>query len=319
MPQTVADLKLRVQEMAEIFSSILAAPGLWQALGDQKQQQLTTGVNKAYGQARSFQHEYLTTTSAQVKGRNVVTQIHADVTIGAADALFAKSVECKNVTKPEKGAVNKVVTEALDQLAGNTGHTPRTDDVRIIDLRICGNENPWPLQGGTYGTPRAASSLAQIRSGAIAELKSILESDKAGALALRKWLQGETLPGATSLTTLRGVTTTTPVPNAPPKVTTYPNSTRPVAVNALGGIQKVRCLTIKVRYDPPYPLSDAPLGNEAQALQYLVVQAYNTGGGVSLKEAKASVLKVQFSVVYDPAADSLVKKETGRATQKSFS
>ena len=145
MTQSTDELKQRVDQISAIFKGILGDDTVWTNLDQKKRQQLITGVNKSYGQAMSFLHEYTTTKAGENKGRAVVTQKHADVTVGQADQLFAKSAECKSVTKPEKGAVNKVIGEAIEQLGGQTGHDPRPGDVRIVDIRIDGSNNPWPL------------------------------------------------------------------------------------------------------------------------------------------------------------------------------
>lgn len=302
MPQSTDELKGRVEQISTIFKSILDDNAVWTNLGQAKQQQLTTGINKSYGQAMSFLHEYLTTKAAENKARPVITQTHADVTVGQADQLFAKSSECKSVTKPEKGAVNKIVGDAIEQLGGQTGHNPRAGDVRIVDVKIDGTNNPWPLAGGTYGTDRGPASLANIQNQAVAELDAIVNLNKAGANAVRAWLAGEDYGKGivTGTGRLRDVTTTAPNPINPillPPISQKlnPNSTRPVYQTMGGQVHKIRCLTIKIRYEIPYILLDAMPANQISALWEIVVQVYKKTDG-TLRTETAKVKKVIYDL-----------------------
>lgn len=301
MAQSLQELDQRVDQIAMIFKSIIADQNVWNHLGAAKQQQLITGINKSFGQAMSFAHEFITTQTAETKGRAVVTQAHADVTIGQADQLFAKSIECKSVTKPEKGAVNKIVGDAIEQLGGQTGHNPRGGDVRIVDVKIDGNNNPWPLAGGAYGTDRAAAMLATIQNQAEAELNAIVNANKPGANAVRAWLAGENYAyGVQQFGRLRDVTapSVNPIhPSLPPvTVKQHPHSTRPVYQDAGGNIRKVRCLTIKIRYEMAYLLTDPVPPNQLCGLSEIVVQVYNKpAGGLLTETAKVKKTLFDFS------------------------
>lgn len=286
MPQTREELLQRGLMIAQIFGLILSDATAWNNLGTEKQQQLTTGVNKAYGQAMSFQHEFLTTLNAQGKGRSVVTQTHADVTVGQADQLFAKSVECKSVTSPTKTAVNEMIAKAIEQLGGQTGHHPRTEDVRVVDVRIDGSYNPWPLPGGAYGTDRAASQLATIEASARTELTGIVDSNQPGAVHIRNWLSGQQYGPGAQFGRLRDVRTHNPANPLQAPQLLNPGSTRPVFQDA-SGIQKVRCLTIKIRYNIPYLLTDPMPPNQMSFLSEIVIQVYKqTTGGLVIETAK---------------------------------
>ena len=277
MPQSRDELRGRVEAVREIFSSILNDATTYTNLGDDKQQQLITGINKAYGQAMGFLHEYTTTQAAQAKARTVTTQTFADVTVGAADLLFAKSSELKSVTKPEKGAVNKVIGDALEQLAGQTGHNPRTDDVRVVDIRISSENNPWPLSGGSYGTDRPFAQLSAIDRQAVKEIADLLSTPKPGADALRTWLLGETYDGPLPVPRLNTFGIQHPptmLGGTPTFVHSNRNSTRPVYTGTTPGIKRVRCVTVKVRYDPGYILATPPDGH-FYSLTEIVVQCYH--------------------------------------------
>lgn len=290
MPQTLQELTTRVNQISAIFGSILNDQIAWANLGAGKQQQLITGINKAYGQAMSFLHEYLTTHAAQTKLRSVVTQIHADVTVGTATDLFAKSVECKSVTKPEKGAVNKIIGDAIEQLAGTTGHLPRADDVRVVDVRIDGDNNPWPLAGGQYGILRAPALLATIRQAAESELDSlVINSPKLGAQAICTWLAGENyVHGVQQFGRL------SQIQNAGQFA--HPNSTRPVYLDSTASVRKVRCLSIKIRYEAPFLLSDPMPPNQCRGLLEIVMQIYRHHiRGLVTETVKVKILTADFS------------------------
>ncbi|HEV7485299.1 MAG TPA: hypothetical protein VGQ65_06420 [Thermoanaerobaculia bacterium] len=293
MPQTIDELKQRVKRTSDIFSTILNDQNGWTQLSEDKRTQLTTGVNKAYGQAMAFQHEYLTTRKGENKARTVITQTHADVTTGHADALFAKSSECKSVTKPDKGAVNKVIGDAIEQLGGTTGHNPRLEDVRIVDIQVSGPNNKWPAAGGEYGTDRPAEWLTEIERMAKVEITTIVNSNKPGATAVRAWLAGQTFANVQGTGRLRNVTTDVHHQFLPPQ-TVHPNpkSSRPVYQDAKSAIHKIRCLTIKIRYNPTYPITDQPPPNCLHGLLELVLQFYQKPNavGLSLELAKRVVL-----------------------------
>ena len=266
MQQSKQELLDRVASIAEIFSTILNDTTVYNSLGSDKQKQLTTGINKAYGQAIAFMHEYASTARAQKKNRKVITQDYADVTQGVADALFAKSSELKSVTKPEKGAVDKVIRDALGQLAGLTGTTPRDHDVRIVDIRIDGSDNPWPFPGGAYGTPRDCTTASKLIQAANQRLDEVTgDSGHTGAFKLNTWLDGQTYPDKPGLKlgTLR--THSVPDPKAPwlsnQTIRPNPNSTRPVYETIDSRVfgqapSKIRCLTVKIRYATGYRISD---------------------------------------------------------------
>lgn|ERR1041385_2565077 len=299
MPQTVDELKDRVTITAEIFNTILNDNNAWTHLGDQKRQQLITGVNKAFGQAMAFQHEYLTTRNQEHKARTVTTQTYADVTSGQADALYAKSTECKSVTKPEKGAVNKIIGDAIEQLGGQTGHTPRDGDVRIVDVVISGINNPWPMAGGSYGVDRAAVALSTLTQNASAELLSIINSGKPGARAVLQWLAGQTYTNPQQLGRLRDVYEDGPPSiygQQPQRILKNPNSSRPVYQDTSGQIHKIRCLTIKIRYNPTYDLTDPPPPNHIHGLAEMLFQGFqNHLGQLTIQLVKTKRLTLDIS------------------------
>ena len=278
MPLSREDLLRRAEVIHEIFSTLLQAPE-WQALGHESQQQLTTGVNKAYGQAMAFQHEYSSTMRAFGKGRHVVTQLRGDVTVGQPHDPFAKTIECKSITAPDKGSVNAAIRKAIEQLAGQTGHIPRNEDVRVVDVVIEGNRNPWPMNGGDYDTTRDPVSRDTLINYALLELEDlILRSSAPGATDLRNWIAGQVQFGVQDISRLGSLDPS------------FPNSSRLWARSNLD-LAKVRCLTVKIRYDDPYPLpgpdlmSNVPLW-ELRSLEEMVFQVYKNIHGPTVVEIR---------------------------------
>lgn len=294
MPLAINELRQRVNLISAIFQSILNDQTAWNSLGPDKQQQLTTGINKAYGQAMAFQHEYLTTMRAQQKGRATITQVHADVTVGAANELFAKSIECKSITQPDKGSVNAAIIRAISQLAGQTNHFPRPSDVRVVDVNIDGCYNPWPMPGGAYGIPRQPVSLDNILQEAMREIYDIVRSADIGITSIRQWLEGEMLSNAQQIGRAkdlesRSTSTFPPITSKP-----FPNSSRPVFSDTNNQVNPIRCLSIKIRYMYPYFLINQNSATTLTSLSELIVQIYKKPTGLVVETAK--IKKVSFDL-----------------------
>lgn len=291
MPQSVQKLQERVQEMTRIFGLFLNNPAAWALLEDAKKKQLTTGLNNAYGQTVAALHEIEQTMLSQKNGRNVITQKHGDITVGLQNEIFAKTIECKSITSAGKNAVDAQLDTALQQLAGSTNHNPRPEDVRIVDIRIDGNNNPWPFTGGKYGIARPRPTLADLVSEAE---KVVTERIKGQGFSPHiNWVMAQPQVGvATALGMVKDVNGQRP----------FPHSSRPVVPTPHGPI-KVRCLTVKVRYVVPYRLVDTPLGaqqNRVQALKELVIQMYQQQGQLEIKATKAVVSEFESLVTLTP-------------------
>ena len=284
-------------EIQTIFQSFVQSQQTWDALGKDKQTQLTTGVNKAYGQAKGFYHEYLRTVAAENKtNRRVQTQVYADVTEGEADELFAKSSECKSVTKPEKSAVNKIIGDALKQL-GSIKRPPRDKDVRIVDVSIFGAENPWPYPGGVYGFSRIARSLAPLLTAVKTEISTLIAADKAGPKSIRGWLNGQSYDDFVMPYTLRSL-----------ESTSHPNSSRQLYLQTNDKFKRIRCLTVKIRYDTPYLLADACTFGHIRGLQEVLVQAFRKEGQMAFD---VTVAKVKIIEVVTVTQQSQVTRQDG--------
>ena len=271
MPITPQELRERVKRTYDVFTYLLNS---YASLSQDAKTQLITGINKSYGQAEAFHMEHMTYAKQQTKGRVVLTQDYADVTSGKADEAFAKSIECKSITDAKSSAVDVQIKKAIKQLAGLTGHQPRKDDVRVIDVKVNCKYNPWPNVGGSYGKPRLSGmTLDVFKRNTILRLKKILDDNNVyGVSNLKSWLSGQNITNLSQIAPLRSF-----------KQKSFPNSTRPVMKNTTGQLFKVRCLTIKVRFDPKYPLKDFGSG-----VNEIVVQVYtnNTGTGLTIQTVK---------------------------------
>jgi hypothetical protein len=243
----------RVRLMYEIFSQVIKHPQVYNSLSPDKKRELSTGINKAYGQAEAFLVEYLSVIDAEKKGRSVLTQLHADVTVGKSDELFAKSIECKSVTAAAKTDVNTQLEKAFRQLGGETGHTPRDGDVRVAEIHVNSRDNPWPAPGGAYTRYREPVPIPTLCEYAVKEVTAQLQK----AVPLMQWLLGQTYQPGQQLGRLGKLGQYT---NAQQQPQVNPGSTRLIAVTpptpqAGGTVSKVRCVTVKIRYKPPYLIS----------------------------------------------------------------
>lgn len=274
MAQSVSDLQDRVKEMKKIFDDLLANYG---SLHPNVQTQLVTGINKAFGQACAFEHEYLRTQKTLGKSRKLVTQTYGDVTAGKSGQMFAKTSECKSVTQPDHGSVNTQIRKAIAQLSGATGHPPRADDVRIIDVLIHGKENPWPMYGGSYGTKRGSNFLDRVIDRTEKAIATLLSEPASNSLLT--WLDGQVIPVGGTISMLKDITYDDPKYG---KGLSHPASTRPIALTpssttpGSSDIHKIRCLTIKIRYEYYYIVKHS--GNYL-GLTELVVQCFKRPAG----------------------------------------
>lgn len=283
----------RLARIHEIFSKILENQGLYDKMSQDKKTQLSTGINKSYGQAEAFLVEYMAVMRAENKGRPVITQTHADVTSGAADALFAKSIECKSVTAPTRGDVLTQIRKAIEQLAGNTGAMPRDGDVRVIQVVINSRDNPWPDAGGHYGQGRPMQSEDDLSRKALADFKTLLSEARDGANKLRLWITSDAVGGTAPSHPLRNFNSGGQNP------VSYPGSTRPLVPVQNGPnsfqLHKVRCVALKVRFDPGYTTIASWMGGEE--VTEISMQAYRSAMG----DIEYSVVKVKKDVfTFDP-------------------
>lgn len=279
----------RVRLMHEIFSQVIKHPQIYNALSPEKKRELSTGINKAYGQAEAFLVEYLSVIDAEKKGRAVMTQVHADVTVGKSDEMFAKSVECKSVTAPTKSDVNTQLEKAFSQLGGETGHTPRDGDVRVAEIHINSRDNPWPAPGGAYTRYREPVLIPALCNYAVNEVTAQLQK----AAPLVKWLMGQVYqPGQQvgRLGKLGPYTDAQQQPQANPRSTRLIAVTPPTAQSG-GTIEKVRCVTVKIRYKPPYLIS--PNFYDVVEVGELVLQAYR-----SIQSGKLTVEVVKYKELH---------------------
>ncbi|TMQ03736.1 MAG: hypothetical protein E6J90_52910 [Deltaproteobacteria bacterium] len=82
---------------------------------------------------------------SNIKGRRVILQKYADVTVGKKTDAFAKSIQAKSCFSSVVNSVDTELAQAAYQISGGNGETPRPDDRRIIDLSIWSSMNTWPF------------------------------------------------------------------------------------------------------------------------------------------------------------------------------
>jgi hypothetical protein len=291
----------RLVRIHEIFSKILENRALYDKMSQDKKTQLSTGINKSYGQAEAFLVEYMAVLRAENKGRPVITQTHADVTSGAADALFAKSIECKSVTAPTRGDVLTQIRKAIEQLAGNTGSMPRDGDVRVIEVVINSRDNPWPDAGGHYGKGRPMQSEDELTRKALDDFKALLSENRDGANKLRLWITSDLVGGTAPSQPLRNFN----FPSGGPAPLVHAGSTRPLVAVQTGPttvqLHKVRCVALKVKFDPAYTTTVTWAGGEE--VTEISMQAYRSAMGA----IEYKVVKVKKNVfTFDPGSGGYV-------------
>jgi hypothetical protein len=219
-------------------------------IGDESKTEISKLVNGLYGRVRAIEFELITAETAIKKGRSVILQTHADVTVGAADEWFAKSIEAKSVTTDVSSDVNAQLRKALYQVGGNTGHMPRDGDVRVIDIKIDNALNPWPLPGANKRPVCKHSAFVQA-----ARARFNAENDP----NLIVWLKGGGVAAHEDVQRMGMITTS--------------NSTRPVVIRGHQA-SKVRAVTNKVRYDQPFEIENEDKTGNREFISEIVFQDY---------------------------------------------
>jgi hypothetical protein len=219
---------------------------------DGRKGEISKLVNGLYGRVQAIEFELITAEAAIKKGRSVILQTHADVTVGAADELFAKSSECKSVTTDVSSAVNTQLRAALLQVAGDTGHMPRDGDARVIDIKIDNELNPWPLPGSNK------RHVCKHKEFVEKARDRFNEGKPANLIA---WLQGGGVAAHENVRRLGMITGS--------------NSTRAVVVRGPYQVSKVRAVTIKVRYDQPFEIeNEDKTTKKREFISEIVFQVY---------------------------------------------
>ncbi len=108
-------------------------------------------ANKIYGISSGYEAEFNQMYKHRIEKARPLIEGHADVTIGEADDIHAKSVQLKSTVQDDHSAVNTMIKVALNQLSGERGELPRPGDRRIVDMHIQNPNNTWPGGRGTLG------------------------------------------------------------------------------------------------------------------------------------------------------------------------
>lgn len=217
---------------------------------------ITEWANKIHGISNGYSAEFIEMYKHRtIKGRTILGS-HADVSIGASDSVIAKSVQMKSTTQADPAAVNNMIREAANQLAGERGEMPRSNDRLIIDMSIHNSENPWPSPNSTIGY----MTIDEFQTAARDKLFSLITTyqqhvrpkNKRGQPRLPK-VDGYGM----SYNSLMKLTDTQHPQKLSDLNSHFPNSTQLVhQANTINGPQyeKVIHLTVKIRYKEGFPI-----------------------------------------------------------------
>ncbi|MCU0229424.1 MAG: hypothetical protein MUF01_17485, partial [Bryobacterales bacterium] len=199
---------------------------------------LNTAAGPLAGKEAEFREYY---HNRFVKLRNVVFQGNiADVAIDYGNGV-GKAIQCKSTLEDGCAAITNMIADAANQLTGERGETPRAGDRWVIDLTVRSPTNPWPFSHkNTYGTKSLNEYKTQARQTVLDAVKTYAHGAK-----------------GMSVGTLGRLTDTTGLTVNKLSV----KNTRVTATNALGAAVAMQTLTVKIRYDFPYPLVGQPLGS----------------------------------------------------------
>ncbi|MBM3116357.1 hypothetical protein [Jeongeupia naejangsanensis] len=227
-------------------------------------------ASKIFGISGGYEAEFLQMYKHRtLKGRSLL-EGHADVTVGDASAWEAKSIQLKN-TIQDHSAVSRMISEAINQLAGERGETPRVDDRLVVDMSICNNDNTWPLGAHTLGSMTMDEFQTATRNKLFKLITEHQPHNPQGA-------SGRGMSYQTIQKRLTDVQTPTTQLSQIPN-TRFPKSTQlaTYTINHVQGsttYQKVIHFTIKIRYKYGFPIRH--LGTNGWEYRYLKLAVFNS-------------------------------------------
>lgn len=96
------------------------------------------------------------------KGRTLHNpQGHGDATTGDGD--LGKTWQIKTASTTQSGNIDTLLKQALTQISGGTGETPRQGDRRVIELQIYDPHVPWPYGAAQIPPPTEAQLIAAVK------------------------------------------------------------------------------------------------------------------------------------------------------------
>lgn len=163
----------------------------------------------------------------------------ADVAVDYGNGL-GKAIQSKSSYQDDCATINNMIKDAANQLTGERGETPRAGDRWVIDMAIRSPTNPWPFsQKATYGQKSLVEYITQAKLAVHACVTAYAQNST-----------GLSPAAVGKMTDLTGVNVQ--------KLSAKPANTRMVAVNPLtGATANFQSLTVKIRYEIPYPLNPA--------------------------------------------------------------
>ncbi len=143
--RVIALLVRSATRMSEVYAAIcqIPQPGPTEVFLKDKIEKWTNNLGGALGHMAEFEIYY---KHRIVKGRRVAPPGGTgDVVIGEPDDPFAKTIQSKAITTAAPSTVTKDLQDAMQQLAGLSGETPRPNDNYVVQITIYNSDNPWPF------------------------------------------------------------------------------------------------------------------------------------------------------------------------------
>lgn len=209
-----------------------------QAFVDDMAKILNTAAGPLAGKEAEFRQYY---KHRFEKMRTVVFQGNiADVAINYGNGV-GKAIQCKSTLEDGCAAITNMIADAANQLTGERGETPRVGDRWVIDMTIRSPTNPWPFsQKNTYGTKTLSDYKSQAKQAILGAVSTYVQNTK-----------GMSPASLNKITDSLGLQLTK----------AGAGNTRIQATNVLGQSVALQTLTVKIRYDFPYPLVNQPVGS----------------------------------------------------------
>jgi hypothetical protein len=229
-------------------------------------------VNASYGVLLGHMNEVAAANKHRLKGRLVILQKHADVSVGNSEDSFAKSTQLKNCTTTKQGDVDTHIKKAANQISGGKKETPRDEDRRIIDISISHPLNPWPLDKQAK-TPHDFAELVSE-----AEVRILKCMNEGLTLGGQGWL-GDVLPndklGPSEDVVIASI------------INGYKNTSKlkKFSYSALNGYKKLggfNSIQAKIRFFPPRKISIFDKNNQ-DSLEMAVFSVFRLLGNVVCK------------------------------------
>ncbi|WP_375445608.1 hypothetical protein [uncultured Fibrella sp.] len=190
----------------------------------------------------------------------------ADVTANYGNGQGGIAIQLKSTYDDGCAAVLNMIGDAANQLTGERGENPRPGDRWVIDVVIRNPSNPWPFK---YQATFGHKTLAEYQTEAKQKIQAKLTKYK---------------PGVNGLNAAAFHKLTDTNAFALRKVVNSPKNSRMSSTyqDVFGHIQPNQhhtSITVKIRYDFPYPLATIP-PNPTQYIQKITFEVVRAGNAL---------------------------------------